>query len=114
MEKKLSSVTTYNGKCPANDCYYTALEKIPQQYPDIDPEAYSFREFFVPNQLGSCGWAVLAVVGCGHYSKLPNPGGCWAYYRYNYGGSIRGHELGHNQGIIHPRSFPLREAGSTS
>merc|ERR1719336_389879 len=99
--------------CPANDCYYTSLEKIPQQYPGVDPDSYTFREFFVPRQIGSCGWAGLAVVGCGHFSRLPNPGGCWSYNLYG-GAWLRQHELGHNQGILHPRSFPLKEAGKTS
>eukprot|EP00931_Biecheleriopsis_adriatica_P119764 TRINITY_DN9495_c0_g1_i2.p1 TRINITY_DN9495_c0_g1~~TRINITY_DN9495_c0_g1_i2.p1 ORF type:complete len:1067 (+),score=138.55 TRINITY_DN9495_c0_g1_i2:87-3287(+) len=95
--------------CPWNDCYDTALAKIQEQHPDVDPDSYTFREFFMPRQIGSCGWAGIANVGCGRFSKLPNPGGCWAMNLYA-GAGIRSHELGHNQGIIHPQAFKFKEA----
>merc|ERR1719480_579584 len=48
----------------------------------VDPNQYTYREYFVPKQNHmKCAWAGLATVGCGHPSRLPNPGACWAMYR---------------------------------
>jgi len=113
MGKTLASVIDGGSSCPGNDCYYTSLKKIPEQYPGVDPDSYTFREFFFPRGIGSCGWAGLANVGCGHFSKLPNPGACWTYNLWG-GMWLRRHELGHNQGLIHPRSYPMKEAGQDS
>jgi len=111
MFKTLRSVVGADGKgCPAWDCMATAIKLIPEQHPGVDPGSYTFRIFFHPRTIGRCGWAGLAGVGCGHYSRLPNPGGCFCHARFA-GAWVQQHELGHNQGIVHPRSVGLRESG---
>merc|ERR1719375_1386493 len=43
MGKSLASVIAGGSSCPADDCYYTSLEKIPEQHPGVDPDSYTFR-----------------------------------------------------------------------
>lgn len=90
-----SSVTN----CPYMDVMSEALEAVEEQH-GIDPNAYTYREIFMPSG-GGCGWAGLASVGCGHPSRgLPRPGACIAWYNYKSIG-VRAHELGHNLGLLH-------------
>ena len=90
-----SSVTD----CPYMDVMSEALEAVEEQH-GIDPDAYTYREIFMPSG-GGCGWAGLASVGCGHPSRgLPRPGACIAWYNYKSTG-VRAHELGHNLGLLH-------------
>ena len=97
MGSKWGSVTG----CPVYDIARTALQKVKEQHPSINPDEFTSREFFIPRSPdGGCTWGGLGSVGCGHPSVLPNLGGCFAWYRYE-GSFIRAHELGHNLGLLH-------------
>ena len=96
-----------------------AREKIKQQHPSVNLNSFQFHEFFLPKEeLSSCvqasmaehgdkrnmQWGGLAHVGCGHYSRMgANTGStCTAWYRMNNNDAfVRGHELGHNLGLLH-------------
>jgi len=105
LDQNYMKVTTVNmgmslsqlGGCNPNKAAQVAKAKVKLQ--GIDPDSFTFREFFLPKQI-PCGWAGLASLGCGHPPSLPNPGACHAWYKIQ-GTFVRGHELGHNLGLSH-------------
>jgi hypothetical protein len=90
--------------CPYLNISMDAMKKVKDQHPDVDPDKFSFREFFVPrwqSSEDSCKFDSLAILGCGHPELLPRPPGfpgCLAWYR-SPGPFVRAHELGHNLGL---------------
>jgi hypothetical protein len=94
--------------CPVSDIAEAALNKVSEQFGDVDLNSFTFREFLIPSHRGdgqTCGWGGLADVGCGHYSLLPqlnsiNSVHCRAWFRSS-SNFVRAHELGHNLGLLH-------------
>lgn len=116
-ESKGKVVTVHMGKnwedetCNWKTIGSDAFRKAKEQFPGLDPNAYDFREIFMPHSMKKeckgtilTGWGFVrsgvALWGCGHPQYLPSPGACTAWYS---GGDtfVRSHELGHNLGMLH-------------
>jgi len=88
--------------CPtheiATDCKQATRD---QKY--LDPDEFTFREFFIPGRGSGCKWVGLAATGCGHYSRIPRKAACQAWYRDSHTSLsfTRAHEIGHNLGFLH-------------
>ena len=95
---------TINKNFPTAGCDYNGMARDCKQatrdQTHLNPDDFTYREFFIPTKGSGCRWGGLASVGCGHYSLVPRKAACQAWYRSDRP-FVRAHEIGHNLGFLH-------------
>lgn len=100
-----------------NDCTVDperdkALKLVPQQYPGVDPDTFTYRSFYFPyTPRNGCNWGGTAGLGCGTYFAIPKPKACNLYFRHS-GRQLQAHEFGHALGVNHAGAFIRRRQSS--